>query len=73
MGEKIRTLSFGKLLGSDFEVELNHPTITGQDEQIHIQSEKFRFEMDKKDYVKYALSVLVAEKNLKNLKEIEWV
>ncbi len=68
MGEKIKTLSKGKLLGAEFEVELNHPPSSGQDQQIHIQSDKFRFEMDKKDYIKYGLSVLVAEKNLKNLK-----
>ena len=28
--------------------------------------------MDKKDYIKYALAILVAEKNLKNLKDIKW-
>jgi len=71
MGEKIKTLSKGKLLNAEFEIELNHPTIKGQDEQIHIQSNKFRFELDKKDFIKYALSILVAEKNLKNLKGIK--
>jgi hypothetical protein len=71
MGEKIKTLSRGKLLNAYFEIELNHPSSSGQDEQIHIQSNKFRFEMDKKDYIKYALSILVAEKNLKNLKGIK--
>lgn len=71
MGEKIKTLSRGKLLNTDFEIELNHPPSSGKDEQIHIQSDKFRFEMDKKDYLKYALSVLVAEKNLKNLKGLK--
>ncbi|MCF6775584.1 hypothetical protein L3V83_03240 [Thiotrichales bacterium 19X7-9] len=71
MGEKIKTLSKGRLLNTNFEVELNHPTISGQDQQVHIQSNKFRFEMDKKDYVKYALSLLVAEKNLKHLKGIK--
>ena len=71
MGEKIRTLSKGKLLKSDFEIELNYPTSSGQDEQIHIQSDKYRLEMGKKDYLKYALSVLVAEKNLKLLKNIK--
>ena len=70
MGEKIKILSKGKLLNTDFEVELNHPPRAGLDQQIHIQSEKFRFEIYKKDYLKYALSVLVAEKNLKNLKAI---
>ena len=71
MGEKIKTLSKGKLLNSDFEIELNHPPLSGQDEQIHVQSDKFRFEMDKKDYLKYALAILVAEKNLKNLKRLK--
>ncbi|MCU7835160.1 MAG: hypothetical protein KZQ83_07870 [gamma proteobacterium symbiont of Taylorina sp.] len=71
MGEKIKTLSHGKILNIDFEVELNHPPSKGQDKQIHIQSEQFRFEIDRKDYIKYALSVLVAEKNLKQLKGIE--
>jgi len=45
--------------------------VSGQDQQVHIQSEKFRFEMDQKDYIQYALSVLVAEKNLKMLKGIK--
>jgi len=71
MGEKIKTLSKGKILSTSFEIELNHPPVSGQDQQVHIQSEKFRFEMDQKDYIQYALSVLVAEKNLKMLKGIK--
>ncbi len=70
MGEKIKILAKGKFLNTDFEVELNHPLTKGSERQIHIQSDKFRIEMDEKDYVKYALSILVAEKNLKNLKDI---
>jgi hypothetical protein len=71
MGEKIKTLSKGKLLNAEFEIELNHPPVSGADEQIHVQSDKFRFEMDKKDYIKYAISILVAEKNLKTMKDIK--
>lgn len=71
MGEKIRDLAKGKILNSDFELELNHPTISGQDQQIHLQSDKFRFEMDKKDFIKYSLAVLLAERNLKNIKGIK--
>ena len=70
MGETIKILSKGKLLGTNFEIELNHPPAIGQDQQIHIQLEKIRFELDKNEYVKYALSVLAAEKNLKILKGI---
>ena len=71
MGEKIKKLSEGKILNSEFEIELNRPSSFSQNEQIHIQSEKFRFELDKTDFVKYALSILVAERNLKNLKNID--
>jgi hypothetical protein len=71
MGEKIKILSKGKLLNTDFEIELNHPPSKGQGQQIHLQAEKFRYEMDKKDYIKYALSILVAEKNLKTIKNLK--
>ncbi len=71
MGEKIKILSSGKLFDTDFEIELNHPSQAGKDQQIHIQSDKFRFELDKKEYIKYALSILIAKRNLKNLKGIK--
>lgn len=71
MGEKIKTLSKGKLLNIEFEIELNHPPSSGLDEQIHIQSGKFRLEIGKNEYLKYALSILVAEKNLKILKNLK--
>lgn len=69
MGEKIKTLTKGRLLDKEFEIELNHPTVIGKEQQIHIQSNKFRFELEKSDYIKLAFSILVAEKNLKNLKK----
>ncbi len=71
MGEKIKTLSKGSILNVDFEVELNHPLSKGKDQQIHIQSDKFRLEMSKTDYIRYALTVLVAKENLKKLKNIK--
>ena len=71
MGEKIKILSKGKVLNNNFEIELNQAVVINQDQQIHIQSNKFRIEMDKKDYIKYALSILVAVKNLKILKELK--
>lgn len=71
MGEKIKTLSRGKLFGSALEIELNGPVINNDDRQVHIQSDNYRFEMNKNDYIKYAMSLLVAEKNLKNLKAIK--
>jgi hypothetical protein len=70
MGEKIKTLSSGLIAGQAMEIELNHPVIHGHDQQVHVQTESFRVDLDKKDYLKFALSVLVAEKNLKLLKKI---
>ena len=70
MGEKIKQLSKGKILSNEFEIELNHPPIEGADEQVHIQSNNIRIEMDKNDYIKYAISILVADKNLKKLKDM---
>ena len=71
MGEKIKTLASGRVLQTEFEIELNHPLSIGKDQQIHIQSDKFRIEMDEKDYIRYALTILVADKNLRNLKGIK--
>lgn len=71
MGEKIKVLSTGRILKANFEIELNHPPSEGSDQQIHIQSDNFRFEIDRQEFVKLALIVLLAEKNLKQIKNIE--
>ncbi|MCF7870100.1 MAG: hypothetical protein K9M01_03170 [Candidatus Omnitrophica bacterium] len=71
MGEKIKILSKGKILNEEFEVELNHPLSKGTSQQIHLQSQKFRVELDRKDYLKYGLSVLAAAKKIKMLKRIK--
>lgn len=71
MGEKIKILAKGKLFGSNIEIELNRPPSQGCDEQIHLQSENLRFEIDKKDYIQYALTILFAEENLRGLKKLK--
>lgn len=71
MGEKINILTKGKMFGSDIEIELNRPPSPGCDEQIHLQSKTFRFEIDKKDYIQYALTILFAEENLRQLKKLK--
>ena len=68
MGEKIKTISRGRLLNTDFEIELNKPPSNSHEQQVHIQSDKIRFEMEKDEFIQYGLSILVAEKNLMNLK-----
>lgn len=70
MGEKIKVLSSGNISGTFLEVELNKPTVAGHDLQVHIQSEKYRFELDRDDFIKCAMTILVAEKNLKFMKRI---
>jgi len=71
MGEKIKILSEGKISNMNLKIELNHPPVAGQDQQIHIQSDKLRFEVDKKDYLLFASSILLAEKNLRKIKGLE--
>ena len=70
MGEKIRTLAGCDFRGEKIEIELNHPMGEGLEEQVHIQSTKFRFEMSKSEFIKYGLKVLLAQKQLKNMKRI---
>ena len=71
MGEKIKTLAIGVVLGNDVEIELNHPLTRNSDEQIHIQSNKLRLEMSKRDYILYATTILSAERRLKIIKGIK--
>ena len=71
MGEKIKILAKGKMFDSDIEIELNRPPSQGCDEQIHLQSKTLRFEIDKKDYIQYALTILFAEENLRQLKKLK--
>ena len=71
MGEKIKILGTINIKNSAFEVELNKPPVSGLSRQIHIQSKDSRFEMDESDFLRLAISVLVAEKNLKNIKVIK--
>jgi len=68
MGEQIRVLARGKVLGREVAVELNHPFAHGGRQQVHLQADKFRVEMDKEEYLVYALAVLAAEHKLKVIK-----
>lgn len=71
MGEKITDLAIGTVLGARLEIELNHPNIEGQQRQVHLQSSDFRFELNQDEYIKCALVVLKAARNLKQLKNIQ--
>lgn len=69
MGEKIKILTKCKILGNNFDVELNHPLTKNGDKQVHVQSDKFRYEIDLKDYIKIALGISLAGKQLKRIKK----
>lgn len=68
MGEKIKTLGSVDLLNQAFEVELNAPPSIGMNRQIHIQSDKFRFEMDEDEFIQLCTAVNLAAEKLKHAK-----
>lgn len=71
MGEKIKTLGKANIKNQDIEIELNEPTSQNGEQQIHIQTKKFRLELSKNDFITYSLSVLKSAKKLKKLKAID--
>lgn len=70
MGEKIRTLARGDILGCDLEIELNKAHSKNMPRDIHIQSKKFRLDMNEREYIKLALTVLKAKGQLVKMKGI---
>lgn len=71
MGEKIKDLGKIHLNDGLFDVEINHPNVKGQEKQIHIQSDRFRFEMDESSFIKSATSIILAREQLKKIKGIK--
>lgn len=69
MGEKIRDLSKINIGGADLLIELNHSVSRKRKYDIHIQNEKFRMELPDKEFLQIASSVLLAKKNLENIKK----
>ncbi|WP_041280314.1 hypothetical protein [Desulfosudis oleivorans] len=70
MGEKTQDLSRITLPGATINVELNHPVCEGESSVVHIQTESARFECSLEDFFSLASAILVAEKNLKSIKEL---
>lgn len=71
MGEKVKLLGSFYFKSKIYEIELNKPPVSGATEQVHIQSDNFRLEIDKADYIKFAISILVATSKLKKIKGME--
>ncbi len=70
MGEILKKL--GKILinNDEIEFELNKPHSEKDLRSVHIQSKRFRVEMNEEEFLKLALTVIVAEKKIKKLKGI---
>lgn len=71
MGEKIALLASGRILGTTFEIEVNKPHAQGMPNDIHIQSERFRYQMNEKEFLKLALTVLAARRKLAFMKGLD--
>lgn len=70
MGEKIQSLGQVKLQGQGLEVELNAPPSPGMSRQIHVQSDKFRFEVDEDEFIQLCVAVNLAAEKLRHSKGI---
>lgn len=62
MGEKIRVLGHMYIGDEALDIELNKPPAAGLDYAIHIQNDKFRFDLAMRDFLKMAGAVLESEK-----------
>ena len=68
MGEKIRDLSSFAIGNAPINVELNKAEDDSDEYIIHIESPKFRAAMYDKEFMKMVVSVMEAERKLKNKK-----
>lgn len=71
MGEKTKDLARFKLASAEVTVELNDPVYEGDSPIVHIQTQTNRIECTFEEFFSLAATVLVAEKNLKIIKEME--
>lgn len=68
MGEVIKNLTTIKLGGGEFLVELNHPSGSAADREIHIQNESFRLSLSEREFLQMAACVMLAKKQLDIIK-----
>ena len=71
MGELIRKVSELKIGNETFAVELNECTTDTGYKDIHIQNDKFRLNVPQNEFMQMAACVLLAQKQLKLIKQIE--
>ncbi len=63
MGELICTIGKIVLGGNEYAIEVNKPNKAGEEDLIHIQNKRFRYECSKAEFICYATSVLRARDN----------
>ena len=68
MGEIIKKFGTINISNSNINFELNKPHAKGAPNSVHIQSDKMRIEMSEKEFLKFSLTLLDAEKKLKKMK-----
>ena len=71
MGELIRKVSELKIGNETFAVELNEYTNDTGYKDIHIQNDKFRLNVPQNEFMQMAACVLLAQKQLKLIKQTE--
>lgn len=64
MGEIITSLGNINLNDVDFEIELNEG-VNSSDLIVHFQTEKFRMEMNERDFISVSISALSALRRIK--------
>ena len=71
MGEKIAILGSAVVSGTEVEIELNHPPRAGLERQVHLQTDRMRYEMSEDDFVRFAATVSLGKANLKRIKKLK--
>ena len=71
MGKVLKKLLEQKILGKDFQVELNKEPSEKSSKVIHVSINETRLEFSKKEFYEIVSTLILAEKNLKILKKIK--
>lgn len=68
MGELIRVIDSIELGNQEFDIELNKSSNGSDEYEIHIQNEKIRLALTEKQFCKIATCILLARKQLHQVK-----
>ena len=68
MGEVIKRLGFFVHRRTPYTIELNSPVVSSEETQIHIQSDEFRLEMSRSEYIAFSCAVKLAAEKLRRYK-----